>query len=238
MEKPLLLITLFVTIFAISLFAQEDQLILGDDTAEFEIESIRILVYPVKEDGSCWDNCTGQSIEKNIAYAKVLQNQHIEETGTQEAESKLNVQFPTVTEMLRLFDAAKQVIGVVADATQLPEIRLELRSVHNQVLRYPFNARDRFYSVFSNPTQKIRLSHSRYDRNIFVNVYDVDILDDDPIGYKKIMVGDRVYNSGGVILVQFDQVHFLQLILRRVNQEGHGECIGFPPDAPECKRVN
>lgn len=202
----------------------------------FRVESLKVVVLPTKETGACWDPCDAQSrdrLQQMSAQLNEAAARDFMEVGTQEAERKMGSLALALESLTKLNALAQDVFSKLTSSTQFPEIVATLRLADGGKRSYQTFQRDRLSVDFSREEFLLALPSDPKERFIKVDVFDKDFLEDDQIGYMKIMVGDRVFKDGGIVAVRFDRVHLLQLTLIPVDGEAHPQ-----QTRAECQRAS
>jgi hypothetical protein len=188
--------------------------------SEFEIESIRVIALPTKENGNCWDSCDEKTKTEDQRVTKEMEKQAktFVEVGTLKADEKFGARVPTPEEINAYYDIAKTFFSVVTSQTHLPEMTLRIRLPlpKEQKISYLKFQRDRFEVTFNYP-QRITLPKKSENRILLVEVIDEDVLESDQMGHCRIVVGDSVYSNGGSIVVRFGRIHFFEIFLRKLD---------------------
>ncbi len=182
----------------------------------FYIESIEVVALPVKESGACWDPCDRQTQigDGELAVRMEQAGRGFQEVGTQEAEARMNARIPSPEELQQYYELSKTLFSAITSQTRLPEIAVNIRLFNGSQLQYNRFQRDRFEVTFSDGAY-IPLTKDPQTRYLLIDVVDLDILEHDQMGFRRINIADSVYEKGGLVAVQFNRIHFLRITLRK-----------------------
>lgn len=178
---------------------------------------MRVIVFPTKGDGRCWDVCEKSTQESMAALTEKMRAEQRKAVA-----GPLGFDVPTPETIEEYFNVGRRILIATGDAAHLPEIAVRLDSRVGPPVDFRYTASDSLVSFFSRQRNH-RTGRDEFEslwltkkhRTIVVTISDVDFLSDDPVGQHLIEVPDRIFEKGGTLHATFDQVYSLQIVLSR-----------------------